>query len=244
MSNKNLTYKKFGEKAILIEWHPIISDEILNDILLFEEKIRFKKNIEFYDLIQGYNSLTIIYKNFITDFEKEVQLLKIIYTSLLEVKKQNYYQWEIPVCYDLEFGIDLEEISQKSNLQIHEIVKLHTKSIYKIFFIGFLPGFLYLGGLSKKLFFDRKPNPRLNVQKGSVAIGGKQTGVYPNNSAGGWNIIGKTPINFFDVEKQHPCFVKAGDSIKFNSISLDEFRCIATEIKEKKYQLFKTLLNA
>lgn len=241
---KNITYKKFGDKAILIEWEAIINDEILNDILLFKEKITSKKSIEFVDLIQGYNSLTIVYKTFITDFDKEVQLLKSIYISTLKIKKQDYFQWEIPVCYDLEFGIDLEEMSQKLKIEIPEIIKLHTEAVCKIYFIGFLPGFLYLGGLNEKLFFDRKPNPRLNVLKGSVAIGGKQTGIYPNNSAGGWNIIGKTPINFFDVEKENPCFAKAGDFIKFKPISLDEFYQLEKEIAENRYQISKTLHNA
>ncbi len=241
---RNLTYKQFGEKAILIEWQAIIDDNILNDILLFKEKLIANNKIEFTDLIQGYNSLTIIYKFFVTDFEKEILLLKSIYTSTLKIRKQHYFEWEIPVCYDLEFGIDLQEIVQKTNLQIDEIIKIHSESIYKVFFIGFLPGFLYLGGLNEQLFFDRKPNPRLNVAKGSVGIGGKQTGVYPSNSAGGWNIIGKTPIDFFNIENRNPCFAKAGDFIKFKPISLDEFYQLEQEIKEETYQLSKIVPNA
>ena len=240
----NLIYIRFGEKAILIEWQAIIDEEILNDILFFKEKLSLQKNIRFVDLIQGYHSLTIIYMNTIFDFQKEVYFLKSIYKSTLIEKKQKYFQWEIPVCYDLEFGIDLQEISKKSNLKIDEIIKLHSDSIYKVYFIGFLPGFLYLGGLNQKIFFDRKPNPRLQVPKGSVAIGGEQTGVYPSNSPGGWNIIGKTPINFFDLENEIPCFAKAGDFIKFNSISFEEFHQIEKEIKQDKYQLLKTNSDA
>ena len=242
--DKKPTYKQFGEKAILVEWQAIIDDEILNDILLFVEKIKAHKEINYIDLIQGYNSLTIIYKKFIENFGEEVALLKSVYSSTLKIAKQDYFLWEIPVCYDLEFGIDLQELSKKSNLEIDEIIKKHSETIYKVFFIGFLPGFLYLGGLNEQLFFDRKPNPRLHVAKGSVAIGGKQTGVYPQNSAGGWNVIGKTPINFFDVNKPNPCFAKAGDFIKFNPISLDEFYQLEKEIEDKKYQLIKTLQHA
>jgi inhibitor of KinA len=239
-----LQYKSFGEKAILIEWQSIIDDKILKDILLFAEKIKFKNDINFIDLIQGYHSLTVIYKDFITDFDQEVAFLKSIYASTLVVQNQTYFQWEIPVCYDLQFGIDLVEISQKSTLKIEEIIKIHSETIYRIYFIGFLPGFLYLGGLHEQLFFDRKQNPRLQVAKGSVAIGGKQTGVYPQNSAGGWNIIGKTPIDFFDVEKPTPCFAKAGDFIKFKPISLEDFYHLEKEIKQKKFQLSKTIQHA
>lgn len=239
----NVIYKRFGEKAILIEWQAIIDVEILKDILLFKEKITSINDFTIIDLIQGYHSLTIIYKHNIQDFQKEVQHLKSIYSSALKEKELEYFEWEIPVCYDLEFGIDLKEISKKSNLKIDEIIKIHSDVVYKIYFIGFLPGFLYLGGLNSKIFFDRKPNPRLQVPKGSVGIGGKQTGVYPSNSAGGWNVIGKTPISFFDVEKDNPCFAKAGDFIKFKSISLDEYYQLEKELENNNYQLPKTLKN-
>jgi inhibitor of KinA len=240
---KKIAYKPFGKKAILIEWQSMISEEILNDIVSFKNKILNNNTFFFNDLIVGYNSLTIVYVNEFEDFEQEVNKLKAIYLSNLKTTKTINYQWEIPVCYDVDFGIDLEEISQKSKLTIEEIIKLHSETLYTVFFIGFLPGFLYLGGLHEHLCFDRKPNPRLKVEKGAVAIGGKQTGVYPTNSAGGWNIIGKTPIIFFDVENNKPCFAKAGDKIKFKPISLKTFYQVEKEIKQKKYKLSKILLN-
>lgn len=239
-----LTYKRFGEKAVLIEWPPIINAKILNDILLFKEKISALNNFNYVDLIQGYNSLTIVYRDFIIDFEKAISVLKSIYTNPLQIKTELYFEWEIPVCYDLEFGFDLVEISQQSNLLIDEIIEIHSEAIYNVAFIGFLPGFLYLSGLNEKLFFDRKPNPRLKVAKGTVAIGGKQTGVYPSSSPGGWNILGKTPVNFFNIEKDNPCFAKAGDFIKFNPISVDEFYQLEKEIAANNYQLVKYLRDA
>ena len=168
----NLTYKTFGAKAILIEWQAIIDDKILKDILLFKDKITSNQTIACVDIIQGYNSLTLIFEDVVTDFNTQVGVLKSIYASKLITKNQQYYQWQIPVCYDVTFGIDLKEMSEKSNLEISEIIKLHTNTDYTIYFIGFLPGFLYLGGLHQHLFFDRKPNPRLKVPKGSVGIGG------------------------------------------------------------------------
>lgn len=238
--DKSITYKPFGNQAILIEWQPKIDVTILESILLFKQKIISQKELFFSDVIVGYNSITIKYKRPFNDFFTEVEKLKSIAKLVAEIKKEQGFIWEIPVCYDLEFGIDLEEMAQKSRLKVDEIIKLHSEQMYTIFFIGFLPGFLYLGGLDDQLFFDRKPNPRLNVSKGSVAIGGKQTGVYPSNSAGGWNIIGKTPINFFDINNEYPCFAKAGDLIKFKPVSLNEFHQIEKEIKQDKYQLLKT----
>ena len=237
------TYKPFGAKAILIEWKAIIEEAILKDILEFKDKINSQKSESYIDYSIGYNSLTIIFKDIILDFNKEVEKLQSIYTLNSTIKPVQNFLWEIPVCYDLEFGIDLEEMSQSLNLEILEIIKTHSESIYTVFFIGFLPGFLYLGGLNSQLFFDRKPNPRLNVELGSVGIGGEQTGVYPVNSAGGWNIIGRTPINFFDLELSNPCFAKAGDQIKFSVITKKEFLELEILVSKKSYQLFKTIIN-
>ena len=240
---KEITYKPFGKQAILIEWTPIISDEILKDNLHFKLRIEQQKEFFFTDLIVGYNSLTIKFKNEFVDFYEVIKVLKSIYKIKNVTIKQENFVWEIPVCYELQFGIDLEEISKKSKQTSEEIIRLHSEKLYTIYFIGFLPGFLYLGGLNEQLFFDRKPNPRLQVAKGSVAIGGKQTGVYPSNSAGGWNIIGKTPINFFDIKNENPCFAKAGDKIKFIPITLDTFYQLEKEVARNKYQISNTLLD-
>jgi inhibitor of KinA len=237
------TYKPFGAKAILIEWKAIIEEATLKDILEFKDKINSQKSESYLDFSVGYNSLTIIFKDIILDFNQEVEKLKLIYTLNSTIKPVQKFLWEIPVCYDLEFGIDLEEMSKSLNLEISEIIKTHSENIYTVFFIGFLPGFLYLGGLNSKLFFDRKPNPRLNVELGSVGIGGEQTGVYPVNSAGGWNIIGRTPINFFDLEASNPCFAKSGDQIKFSAITKKEFLELENVVSKKSYQLFKTVIN-
>lgn len=240
MANK-VTYKPFGNNAILIEWEARIDENILNDIIQFKEKISLDNKEQYSDFIIAYNSLTVLYKSAISDFKKEVERLQLIYNLHIESKQKEHFIWEIPVCYDLKFGIDLQEISVKSNLVIEEIIKLHSGKIYTVFFIGFLPGFLYLGGLDKKLLFDRKENPRLHVPKGAVGIGGQQTGIYPSNAAGGWNIIGKTPIVFFDAKKTNPCFAKPGDQIKFLPISMEEYHQIEKGIEENSFQISKTL---
>lgn len=241
--DKKITFKSFGKKAILIEWDAIIDEEILNDILNFKQKIEDNLDVLFTDLIVGYNSLTIRLIDEWSNFLILESKLKNIYKTKLQVKKELNYLWKIPVCYDSAFGIDLEEISLKTNFTKQEIVKLHSEKIYTVFFIGFLPGFLYLGGLNPQIFVDRKSNPRLKVEKGAVAIGGQQTGVYPTESSGGWNIIGKTPIDFFNIENQNPCFAKAGDKIKFLSISKNEFYLIEKEIAKGDYQLSKSILD-
>lgn len=236
------TYKSFGDKAILIEWDAKIAEDVLKDILLFKEKIA-QEQLNLSDMVVGYHSLTLIFKHTVLDFQYQKDLLKDIYQKEISHKKVDQYLWEIPVCYDSTFGWDLEELSSQKKMSITEIVRLHTAPSYTVFFIGFLPGFPYLSGLNKNLFMGRKPNPRLQVPKGAVGIGGEQTGIYPQDTPGGWNIIGKTPIPLFDISKETPCFFKSGDQIKFNSISMNQYLEIENRITNNNYDLIKTLIN-
>lgn len=234
MNTYNLTYKPFGESAILIEWPAKIDEKIIQDIVAFEKKVANGQHV--LDTIIAYNSLTIRYKNNIK-FEDETSQLGMLYKVKHENVTQESKLWQIPVCYDLQFGLDLEEIAAQKQLSVEEVIRLHTEPNYLIYFIGFQPGFLYLGGLDKNIYMPRRPNPRLRVDKGSVGIGGEQTGVYPHDSAGGWNLIGKSPIDFFDIKKAQPCFAKAGDRIKFKTINEDTFCQIQEEVKKGTYQL-------
>lgn len=243
MNEFDPSYKTFGNKAILIEWPAKISDEILADILIFKQKIE-KHFKGFSDLVSAYNSLTIILKKPITDFNKQIDSLKIIYNIEWPVNNLERDIWHIPVCYDAEFGLDLEFYLKAKKLSIDQLIDLHTKTLYTVYFIGFLPGFPYLGGLQEALYLPRKLNPTLNVPKGSVGIGGKQTGVYTMESPGGWHIIGKTPISFFEVKLKKPCFLKAGDKIKFFEISKDDYYKISKALEKQTYLIKKELYHA
>lgn len=238
-----LTYKPFGEHAILVEWPQVIDEFILKDIIDFKKKIK-KNNIKsLVELRSAYNSLLIIYSCCIENFKQEISVIDKIYTTNKSLLKTKPVLWKIPVCYNDEFALDLKAISIKKKLSKNEIIKRHTQEIYTVYFIGFLPGFLYLGGLDKTLDFPRKETPRLHLEKGAVAIGGKQTGVYPNASPGGWNVIGNSPINFFDASRDSPCFIKAGDRIKFYPISLKEHQNIKTLVDANVYQIESEVIN-
>lgn len=239
MSSYTLTYKTFGEKAILIEWPSEINEPILYDIVAFKNKIEEEINLQ--DIIVGYNSLVLVSRYKIESVHDKISSLKELYHQPSKTKIFKSTHWEIPVCYDLQFGIDLDEISLKKSITKDEIIQLHTSPIYTVYFIGFLPGFLYLGGLDEQIAIPRKSTPRLRVPKGSVAIGGNQTGIYPNESSGGWNIIGNSPISFFDVQKASPCFAKTGDKISFKSISYDEYEMINEKVNNNVYEMKKNL---
>lgn len=234
-----MTYKSFGNRAILIEWPIKIDKNILKDVILFKNKITNINTKLIVEVISTYNSLTIIYISTIDNIYSEFSILKSIYNDTFSLNTVKKYRWKIPVCYDKKFGIDLLEISTKNELKIDAIINLHSTPIYTVFFIGFLPGFLYLGGLDNQLSIDRKPTPRLTVKKGSVGIAGSQTGIYPSQSSGGWNIIGNSPISFFNPRNEYPCFAKSGDEIQFYKIDIKKHLEIKTEVASGFYKLEK-----
>jgi inhibitor of KinA len=230
-------YKPFGERSILIEWPERIDPKILNDIIQFKDLIQ-KNNIKvIVDLKSAYNSLLIVYDSICRNFENDVIFLKKLYKTLKSEHDIMSKRWKIPVCYDAVFGIDLKAISKEKNLSISEIIDIHSKAFYTVYFIGFLPGFLYLGGLDEAIFMPRKRTPRLKVEKGAVAIGENQTGIYPTVSPGGWNIIGNSPVSFFNINKEVPCFANPGDQITFQSISIKEYLKIKAQIENNDYQI-------
>ena len=242
MISYKLTYKAFGNRAIIIEWPAKIDKNILKNVILFKNSILKNNTKVIVEVINTYNSLTIIYQSTIENIYTEILALKSIYKSDFPQTHIKNYRWGIPVCYDKKFGIDLSEISQKNGLEIDAIIKLHSSPIYTVFFVGFLPGFLYLGGLENQLNLDRKSNPRLTVKKGSVGIAGSQTGIYPMASSGGWNIIGNSPISFFNLKNKNPCFAKSGDEIQFYRISIKEHQQIKTQEEIGFYQIEKKLI--
>jgi KipI family sensor histidine kinase inhibitor len=129
----------------------------------------------------------------------------------------------VPVCYEAAFAPDMDEVCAHTGLSMEEVVARHTAVVYRVFFLGFTPGFPYLGGLDPRLAVPRRDTPRTRIEPGSVAIGGAQTGVYPGASPGGWHIIGRTPIRLFDHGRTPACLLAPGDRLRFVPVSADGF---------------------
>ena len=130
---------------------------------------------------------------------------------------------EIPVCYGAELGPDLADVSRVAGLPEADVVRLHANANYRVACVGFIAGFSFLSGLPPQLATPRRATPRQEVPAGSVGIGGAQTGIYPKKSPGGWNIIGRTPLRLFDVTRDPPATLRAGDRVRFREISRQEF---------------------
>jgi len=238
-----LTYKVFGESAVLIEWPSKMEEPILDDVIMFNETILKAQIPEINEIIQSINSLTVVFDNGTINHDELVASLKKIRKGKSILQHSPRTSWKIPVCYDETFGLDLAELSAQKGLSKDEIVDIHSQQKYKVYAIGFLPGFLYLGGLDKRLYSPRRAQPRLEIMKGSVGIGGEQTGIYPSASPGGWQIIGNTPVTLFDVNKDIPCFAKPGDKIRFTPISLTDHNLITQLISVNEYKLEKEVID-
>lgn len=130
---------------------------------------------------------------------------------------------EIPVCYGGDLGPDLDDVARAHDLTADEVVALHAGADYLVHMIGFMPGFAYLGGLPERIATPRRKTPRTAVPAGTVGIGGRQTGVYPLVSPGGWNLIGRTPVKIFDIARDEPTLLLTGDRVRFQPISRAEF---------------------
>ena len=133
---------------------------------------------------------------------------------------------EIPVCYDREFALDIDDVARRAAISPDEVIRLHSAAEYRVACIGFVPGFPFLAGLPKELATPRRDVPRKQIPPGSVGIGGAQTGIYPLRSPGGWNLIGRTPLRLFDPQKNPPALLRAGERVRFHKITRDEFEAL------------------
>lgn len=174
------------------------------------------------EIIPSYSSIFISFNIFKYDYESLKNLLE---NSINLNIKENFEEKiiTIDVYYGLEVGLDLEKISLEKKLSIEDIIEIHSSKIYDVYAIGFLPAFAYLASVDERIATPRLKTPRNQIPKGSVAIADTQTAVYPQNSPGGWNIIGKTALELFDKKLENLSIFEVGNRVKFNPISKEEF---------------------
>ncbi len=217
-----------GDHAIVFKMTTGLHDGIDYNLLAFNEFITDEKILGVKDIILAYDTLTLVYD--ILSFDPNPylfanQLLEkfLAISTNTNASKADLRCIEIPVCYDPSLGIDLSDAAIKSNLSIEALIQLHSEKVYTVYCLGFLPGFAYMGDVPKAIQLPRHVSPRAKVLAGSVGIAGKQTGIYPMTSPGGWQIIGRTPLKIFDPNTATLTLFKAGDQVKFNPISLELF---------------------
>lgn len=216
------------DTAITIEFSQQISEEINRQVVALQEYIEQADLPGFIECVPAYSSLTV-YVDKRSDIQDLQRIIENKISTLNDIENADQSQHNIqasviiPVCYDLEFASDLNSVSAQLGLSIEEIIELHSKQHYRVYMIGFIPGFPYMGTLPPELEMPRKKIPSLQVPAGSVAIAGKQTGIYPAEVPGGWHIIGRTPVRLFNKSISPCCLLKAGDLVQFKPISKEEF---------------------
>lgn len=185
----------------------------------------------FQEIVPSFHTVTVYFKK---ELKKPDEMIERLLTKWVEYKEEEAESVErklhIPVCYDDEFSFDMDRVTSYTKLTREEVISLHAGHTYTIYMIGFLPGFPYLGKLHERLETPRLPTPRDRVAKGTVGIGGKQTGIYSLDCPGGWNIIGKTPVDLYSPDRKEPFFFQAGDQLKFLPVTLAEFQEIRKEL--------------
>ncbi|EEY3458658.1 5-oxoprolinase subunit PxpB [Campylobacter jejuni] len=230
-----------GSKALLLRFEQEISPQINAYVLSTEQRIqKALKEGEIYgidELASAYASLLIYFNPCVLSLNSLLDFLEKIKKDIKLTEQNSSLCIEVPLCYDEEFGLDLEFVCKHNQISKEELISLHTKPYYLVFMLGFMAGFPYLGGLDERLFTPRLSSPRTKIEAGSVGIADKQTGVYPISSPGGWQIIARTPLEFFDKEdEKNPTLLKAGMFLKFKAISKDEFFKIQEQVTKKVYQ--------
>lgn len=226
---------RFSETAIVLEWENEMNHAIHSAIQSFNGWLLQNPFEGIIETVPAYHTLTIFYQPrqgmsiflLIQDCWERYEL-DTIQTSL-ECPKTLF----IPVCYDSEFGPDLEVVAQIHGISIEEVIEIHQKTVYSVYMMGFLPGFPYMGAVDAAIATPRKPTPRALVEAGSVGIAGNQTGIYPLDSPGGWQIIGRTPLRLFDREKADPFLFKTGDDVQFYSISKEAYFQLQPQEKDQ-----------
>ncbi len=232
-----MKFLKAGDSSLVIELGNEISTEINYNLKKITEYLDSLNHKGIKDLLPTYRSIIVYYNPLIITFDEIKSMVeKNIAISSEKGGKTKKEIVEIPVLYGGEHGPDIENIATHNNLTIEEVIDIHTSGEYLVYMLGFTPGFPYLGGMDKKIATPRLTTPRTKIPGGSVGIAGEQTGVYPIDSPGGWQLLGNSPLEFFNPVKEKPFLLKAGEYIKFVQISQEEYNEISKEIKAGKYQ--------
>lgn len=222
-----------SETAVTVEFGQQIAGNLLNAVNSLNNLLYGRPFPGFRTTVPAYATLTVFYdpvlviksdlpgadcfekvSAYLTDLNRQKKTAKPVEGDIVTIQ----------VCYGGDFGPDLEEVAGRHRFSIAEVVRLHSAATYKVYMIGFVPGFAYLGGMDERLATPRKATPRKSVPSGAVGIAGQQTGVYPLETPGGWQIIGRTPLRLFDQNRRQPSLLKPGDTVIFKAIDAKEFK--------------------
>ncbi|MDZ4794825.1 MAG: 5-oxoprolinase subunit PxpB [Bacteroidota bacterium] len=220
-----------GDSALTVDYGNCIDEAINREVIARFIQLRQEPLHGMIEVVPAYSSFTVYYDVFSvkkkagsdrTAFDWMQEKVKERLAQTPDYEEETERIIHIPVCYEDEFAPDLRYLAAEKNITVDSVIQIHTSKPYKVYMLGFLPGFTYMGEVDDRIKMPRKPQP-VSIAAGSVGIAGRQTGIYPLASPGGWQIIGSTPAVLFDVQKELPALLRAGDRVQFYSITSNEF---------------------
>jgi len=231
----------YGDCALNVEFSQTINSDTSLKVRLAAQRLKDDPIKGITEIIPTFCTLTICYNPLSISYD---ELSNRVQAKLRDVGRINLTLRRIisiPVCYEQPYAPDLQTVANYAGLSCEQVVELHSNCDYYIDMLGFLPGFAYLGGLNPRIHIPRLDTPRINIEPGSVAIGGSQTGVYPLASPGGWHIIGRTPVKLYDPTRAKPVPYSAGEYIRFVPITPEEYTAIEAQVAAGTYQFCVTV---
>jgi KipI family sensor histidine kinase inhibitor len=231
-------YLPFGDTALVVDFGDAISLEINSTVIALDEAVQKAQIDGVEELVPTYRSLLVRYDPLKTSYEQLALRVEEIEKTMkaLRIHVQSR-KISIPAVYGGEYGPDLAHVAQFHRLSQEQVVRLHSKTEYRVYMIGFVAGFPYLGEVPDEIATPRLETPRLKVPAGSVGIAEKQTGIYPCEAPGGWRIIGRTPLRLFNPMQEPLALLKPGDSVRFKPVTEKEFKTIEGAVLKGDYSL-------
>jgi len=222
VSGGSLRIVPAGDSAIVAELEDRIDPAVNARAIALAEAVQAAKLRGVRDVVPTYRSVAVYFDPLRADYDALLALLEAADRSPA-ARVRAASRIRIPVCYGGDLGPDLADVASFAGVGEDEIVRIHTAAIYRVFMLGFVAGFAYLGTVDERIAMPRHSTPRVRVPLGSVGIAGSQTGVYPAETPGGWRLVGRTPVKPFDPDRSEPFLMKAGDDVEFYAISRVEY---------------------
>lgn len=230
-----------SENSLIVYFADSVSQQVSDDIFHVSVFLKAYVGYELIDLVPSYASILVVFNPLITDHLHIRKLIRTAYQSHRVTLNQQTKTQVLPVYYSKESGPDLAQLAKNAGLSIQEVIDIHQAVEYRVYAIGFAPGFAYLGEVDPKIAAPRLATPRKKVPKGTVAIADRQTAVYPAESPGGWNLIGLCPIDMFNPDAKEIMPVSVGDKVTFSAISKQQFLELGGQLPNGQFEQIKPI---
>jgi KipI family sensor histidine kinase inhibitor len=219
-----------GEDALMVYFGDVVDAQTSARVQAATSAIESVMGEDLIDLVPSYASVLILYNPLRTNHASVARRVRDVLSNVSTPATVECRTVVLPVYYAPEAGIDLESLAERAGLSVSKVIDLHAGSEYRVYAIGFAPGFAYLGAVDERIALPRLATPRASVPRGSVAIADRQTAVYPSVSPGGWNLIGRCPVPMFDPDAQPSMPVAVGDTVRFEPISRERFLTLGGDL--------------